>query len=552
MAQEENKRSREPVLGGRRISGTIISWKGTIGWIKPASEIDHPEAELHTGKVFLHRNDVASGANLGMLRGARVNFTVYADGTGLGAQQCRVVTLGEASQGKGEDRGVQKTIGKRQPLGKFAARSRSAPPERVAGKPQPWVRGGAGAAPVAKGKGKGKGKSKDGVREGKGGGRKGAKGGTKGGKGKRKGGPKEQPPRKRIGGRLTGKILRWGRTFGFVEAEEPIEHPAAKKHKGEVFLHEDDVMGGKKPREGDAVDFLPYADRSGLGAEKCRIIVRADGNDEGEEIDELDELEEAEAVAAADALDLEAAEEEEGEEGEEGGELVEAEGEEDLEVAEAEAEAPLEEEEDVAEVVDDDVEEEEPVEQAKGKAKGKTAGQAFARGNEKGKGKSVDSGKGKAASKGKPLGTLGVQKTIEKRPQSGPPLAQVGKGHGGEKGAGPAIVMQSKPKASSAAGGKGAPVAGKAGAGKGAAVGGKAPAVGGKAPVGGKAQAAGGKAGKAAKGSGKSASASVTSSASKGAIGLPMNWEEHWSKEHGVPYFWNRKTKESKWLRPTA
>jgi len=32
---------------------------------------------------------------------------------------------------------------------------------------------------------------------------------------------------------------------------------------------------------------------------------------------------------------------------------------------------------------------------------------------------------------------------------------------------------------------------------------------------------------------------------------LPPNWEEHMSEEHGVPYFWNRVTKESRWIKPT-
>merc|ERR1712107_683548 len=31
---------------------------------------------------------------------------------------------------------------------------------------------------------------------------------------------------------------------------------------------------------------------------------------------------------------------------------------------------------------------------------------------------------------------------------------------------------------------------------------------------------------------------------------LPPNWEEHWSKEHNMPYYWNKVTKASKWIRP--
>jgi len=32
---------------------------------------------------------------------------------------------------------------------------------------------------------------------------------------------------------------------------------------------------------------------------------------------------------------------------------------------------------------------------------------------------------------------------------------------------------------------------------------------------------------------------------------LPFPWEEHWSDEYGIPYFWNSKTGESIWERPT-
>lgn len=33
--------------------------------------------------------------------------------------------------------------------------------------------------------------------------------------------------------------------------------------------------------------------------------------------------------------------------------------------------------------------------------------------------------------------------------------------------------------------------------------------------------------------------------------GLPGAWEEHWSDEYGIPYFWNKNTGDSMWDRPT-
>eukprot|EP00416_Gambierdiscus_australes_P021862 CAMPEP_0171058052 /NCGR_PEP_ID=MMETSP0766_2-20121228/2227_1 /TAXON_ID=439317 /ORGANISM="Gambierdiscus australes, Strain CAWD 149" /LENGTH=472 /DNA_ID=CAMNT_0011513267 /DNA_START=119 /DNA_END=1534 /DNA_ORIENTATION=+ len=465
--QQKGRRRRTTILGGRRVTGTIVTWKNTMGWINPSASISHPEAELHQGKVFLHASDLAAGAKHDSvkLRGARVNFTVYADGTGLGAQQCRVVTLGDSPvlESDGQVQPVKKTIVKRSPLGKFAVRSLS---NRMSGqvldrRPQqqePWVKGGLGALrPLGKGlKGargsKGKGK----------------------GKGKRRG-PKEQPPRRRIGGRREGKVLRWKRTFGWIELLEPIKHKSASKHNGEVFCHQVDVLGGKTPRLGDTVDFLPYADRTGLGAEKCRVLERADGNDEGEEVEELDELEEAEAAAAADAGkdDEEAVEEEEGEE-------------------EEEAEPP---------------DDEPPAEEAE---------EDPSRSKAKGKGKA--DANGKATGKGKASSSLGVQRTIDKR-LAGSSFSCGSRAQAGQKGSSAgkgskslAFVMESKPKA------------------------GSKPGVNGKV----------GKAGKGAKGSGKMASPPSTPPTGKES-GLPPNWEEHWSEEHGVPYFWNRATKESRW-----
>ena len=35
-------------------------------------------------------------------------------------------------------------------------------------------------------------------------------------------------------------------------------------------------------------------------------------------------------------------------------------------------------------------------------------------------------------------------------------------------------------------------------------------------------------------------------------LALPYPWEEHWSDEYGIPYFWNSKTGDSAWERPAA
>eukprot|EP00438_Fugacium_kawagutii_P031303 Skav215327 [mRNA] locus=scaffold1391:3184:8627:- [translate_table: standard] len=32
---------------------------------------------------------------------------------------------------------------------------------------------------------------------------------------------------------------------------------------------------------------------------------------------------------------------------------------------------------------------------------------------------------------------------------------------------------------------------------------------------------------------------------------LPPFWEKHWSEQHKMHYYWNSKTKDSKWTKPT-
>mmetsp|Transcript_43475 Transcript_43475/g.131499 ORF Transcript_43475/g.131499 Transcript_43475/m.131499 type:complete len:303 (-) Transcript_43475:25-933(-) len=76
--------SRRPAIRGRT-TGKIVEWKGKFGWLQPDAPIDHPEARMKGGRIYLSQEDVAeviSGV------GAHVSFYVYADGTGLGAMMC--------------------------------------------------------------------------------------------------------------------------------------------------------------------------------------------------------------------------------------------------------------------------------------------------------------------------------------------------------------------------------------------------------------------------------------------------------------------------------
>lgn len=76
--------SRQPAVRGR-VTGKIVEWKNKFGWLEADSPIQHPQARMKGGRIYLSQEDVAeviSGV------GAHVSFYVYADGTGLGAMNC--------------------------------------------------------------------------------------------------------------------------------------------------------------------------------------------------------------------------------------------------------------------------------------------------------------------------------------------------------------------------------------------------------------------------------------------------------------------------------
>jgi cold shock CspA family protein len=74
---------REVVLDN--IVGKVIGWSGKFGWIKPEDPLDIPEAKKHSGRIYVHKQDLIGEEKLE--RGATVQFTVFKDASGLGAQE---------------------------------------------------------------------------------------------------------------------------------------------------------------------------------------------------------------------------------------------------------------------------------------------------------------------------------------------------------------------------------------------------------------------------------------------------------------------------------
>lgn len=69
-------------------------------------------------------------------------------------------------------------------------------------------------------------------------------------------------------GLVNGEVVDWKGTFGWIQPAVELEHPAACRRGGRVYVHQQDIAGGMQELEvGTKVRFQVYCDPSGLGAE---------------------------------------------------------------------------------------------------------------------------------------------------------------------------------------------------------------------------------------------------------------------------------------------
>eukprot|EP00930_Biecheleria_cincta_P073451 TRINITY_DN6073_c4_g1_i1.p1 TRINITY_DN6073_c4_g1~~TRINITY_DN6073_c4_g1_i1.p1 ORF type:complete len:539 (-),score=96.10 TRINITY_DN6073_c4_g1_i1:7-1602(-) len=87
-------------------------------------------------------------------------------------------------------------------------------------------------------------------------------------------GAKEKPAGRISDDRFTGTVHAWKGRYGWITPDSPIDHPEAKKHRGQVYVHANDVEGYRDATiaAGDRVSFVLYADHDGVGGEEVRII----------------------------------------------------------------------------------------------------------------------------------------------------------------------------------------------------------------------------------------------------------------------------------------
>eukprot|EP00927_Polykrikos_kofoidii_P054576 TRINITY_DN48986_c0_g1_i1.p1 TRINITY_DN48986_c0_g1~~TRINITY_DN48986_c0_g1_i1.p1 ORF type:complete len:227 (-),score=42.52 TRINITY_DN48986_c0_g1_i1:220-900(-) len=69
---------------------------------------------------------------------------------------------------------------------------------------------------------------------------------------------------------ISGRVIEWKHSYGWIEPQFPIDHPAITRHRGHIFVHIDDVLPKGKPMAvGTVVEFHLYFDGDDLGADEC-------------------------------------------------------------------------------------------------------------------------------------------------------------------------------------------------------------------------------------------------------------------------------------------
>lgn len=80
-------------IGQTKCTGLVAEWRGYMGWIVPLIKVDHEKATMHKGRIYLNQKDVVQNAGLKVQEGSIVDFYVYNDHDGLGAEDCQCRTV---------------------------------------------------------------------------------------------------------------------------------------------------------------------------------------------------------------------------------------------------------------------------------------------------------------------------------------------------------------------------------------------------------------------------------------------------------------------------
>lgn len=81
---------RERVTAEEPVSGEVVEWRGTFGWVKPDTTVEHGSAARRDGRIYAHKQDFQSGVQQ-FEAGTKIRFHVYADSSGLGAEEITLI-----------------------------------------------------------------------------------------------------------------------------------------------------------------------------------------------------------------------------------------------------------------------------------------------------------------------------------------------------------------------------------------------------------------------------------------------------------------------------
>lgn len=243
-------KAKREVISNSPVQGTVVDWRGQVGWIKPdeaVKELEGPEKKKHKGLLYVHATDVDGDMPL---IGAQVVYFMYTDEMGFGAEMCQVV-----AQGSGEkpEKPVTEIEEKRKPVPlRSTAKARAHDKKAVFNdKKTKSLFNRAKAKPHAKARlEKEKGKS----------------------------GP-DLPRERLMDIPMTGEVVAWKGKFGWIMPTEPIDHPEASKHEGKIYVHGKDIIDANTSEKGIGtlekgamVQFQVFTDASGLGAEEVLVL----------------------------------------------------------------------------------------------------------------------------------------------------------------------------------------------------------------------------------------------------------------------------------------
>merc|ERR1711974_291197 len=77
-------------VGEDVITGEVLEWKESYGWIRSDTEIDHPAASFRDGKVYVNKKDLKEEREE-VPAGTKVQFILYEDPAGLGAEEVELL-----------------------------------------------------------------------------------------------------------------------------------------------------------------------------------------------------------------------------------------------------------------------------------------------------------------------------------------------------------------------------------------------------------------------------------------------------------------------------